>query len=516
MQASTIIAPEIEVPEGQEYVRRGGPDADLVAKQAAKSLDQPKLADTLAALIPGECNLDLIVVGCGPAGMVLAAETAKKGLSVGLIGPDVPFVNNYGVWVDEFEAIGLRHCLDVIWQDTALYLDSDSPILVGRGYGRVSRELLRAELLERCAKAGVLYMDSSVRGIDDGATGSTVRCRNGQSVQSKLVTVASGAASGQLIEYEKGGPGVSVQTAYGIEVEIDNYPFDPTVMHFMDFRDYRGAGAGHANLDDLEEDQRPTFLYAMPITPTRIFFEETSLAARPAMSFDELKRRLYIRLKTLNLEVKTMHEEEWSYIPVGGALPVTTQPHLAFGAAANMVHPATGYSLARSLTEAPLFAAQIATALEASTGSASGSGRSMKEAACAAWDGLWSRERKRQSAFNVFGLELILRQDLDGTREFFDTFFRLPEPLWKGFLSSSLSSVDLLGFAFMMFVKGSNGLRYRLIEHLVTHPQGLRMLQVYAGVETGPKPKQLAGTVALAAFVATVAYMMTSMGGNTS
>lgn len=67
-----------------------------------------------------------------------------------------------------------------------------------------------------------------------------------------------------------------------------------------------------------------------------------------------------------------------------------------------------------------------------------------------------------------------------------------------------------------MFVKGSNGLRYRLIEHLVTHPQGLRMLQVYAGVENGPKPKQLAGTVAVAAFVATVAYMMTSMGGNTN
>lgn len=45
-------------------------------------------------------------------------------------------------------------------------------------------------------------------------------CRNGQSVEAKLVTVASGAASGQLIEYEKGGPGVSVQTAYGIEVEV--------------------------------------------------------------------------------------------------------------------------------------------------------------------------------------------------------------------------------------------------------------------------------------------------------
>ncbi len=45
-------------------------------------------------------------------------------------------------------------------------------------------------------------------------------CRNGQSVQSKLVTVAAGAASGDFIEYEKGAPGVSVQTAYGIEVEV--------------------------------------------------------------------------------------------------------------------------------------------------------------------------------------------------------------------------------------------------------------------------------------------------------
>jgi hypothetical protein len=34
--------------------------------------------------------------------------------------------------------------------------------------------------------------------------------------------------------------------------------------------------------------------------------------------------------------------QEWSYIPVGGTLPDTTQQHLGFGAAASMVHPATG------------------------------------------------------------------------------------------------------------------------------------------------------------------------------
>jgi lycopene epsilon-cyclase len=36
----------------------------------------------------------------------------------------------------------------------------------------------------------------------------------------RLATVASGAASGKLLQYEVGGPKVSVQTAYGLEVEV--------------------------------------------------------------------------------------------------------------------------------------------------------------------------------------------------------------------------------------------------------------------------------------------------------
>jgi lycopene epsilon-cyclase len=51
-------------------------------------------------------------VGCGPAGLKLAAELAKLGLTVALVGRDAPFVNNYGVWIDEFEALGLESTLD--------------------------------------------------------------------------------------------------------------------------------------------------------------------------------------------------------------------------------------------------------------------------------------------------------------------------------------------------------------------------------------------------------------------
>lgn len=37
----------------------------------------------------------------------------------------------------------------------------------------------------------------------------------------RFVTVASGAASGKFLQYELGGPRVSVQTAYGVEVEVE-------------------------------------------------------------------------------------------------------------------------------------------------------------------------------------------------------------------------------------------------------------------------------------------------------
>ena len=40
------------------------------------------------------------------AGLAVAAEMAERGISVGLIAPDTPFVNNYGVWLDEFKVGG--------------------------------------------------------------------------------------------------------------------------------------------------------------------------------------------------------------------------------------------------------------------------------------------------------------------------------------------------------------------------------------------------------------------------
>ena len=83
-----------------------------------------------------------------------------------------------------------------------------------------------------------------------------------------------------------------------------------------------------------------------------------------------------------------MKDEEYSFIPVGGPMPVRDQPLTAFGAAANLVHPATGYSISRMLEESEPFAQAIADVLP--------QGLTVEETSAAVWDALWPLEKRRQ------------------------------------------------------------------------------------------------------------------------
>ncbi|XP_073043972.1 lycopene epsilon cyclase, chloroplastic [Primulina eburnea] len=460
----------------EDYVKAGGSELFFVQMQRNKDMDQQsKLSDKLPRISTEDNILDLVVIGCGPAGLALAAESAKLGLNVGLIGPDLPFTNNYGVWEDEFKDLGLGRCIEHAWRDTIVYLDDSEPIFIGRAYGRVSRHLLHEELLKRCVESGVSYLSAKVDNIVEASSGHRlVECEGNIVISCRLATVASGAASGKLLEYEVGGPRVSVQTAYGVEVEVENNPYDPGVMVFMDYRDFM------KNQCKCLEAQYPTFLYAMPMTPTRVFFEETCLASKDAMPFDLLKNKLMSRLETMGVRIVRTYEEEWSYIPVGGSLPNTEQKNLAFGAAASMVHPATGYSVVRSLSEAPKYASVIANVLkQCHVKSILVNAKIFENISMQAWNALWPLERKRQRSFFLFGLALILELDIEGVRTFFHTFFRLPKWMSQGFLGSTLSSADLLLFAFYMFVISPNDLRKSLVKHLLSDPTGAIMVKTY-------------------------------------
>ncbi len=88
------------------------------------------------------------------------------------------------------------------------------------------------------------------------------------------------------------------------------------------------------------------------------------------------------------MQVSDIGEEEWSYIPVGGPLPLGSQRVTAFGAAANLVHPATGYSIARSLREAPRLAREMAGVLRRRLPA--------PQTARLVWTALWPAEKRRQ------------------------------------------------------------------------------------------------------------------------
>lgn len=465
--------------------------------QASKSdEEQEKISSVLERADPNGVA-DVVVVGCGPAGLSLAAELGAQGLTVSLVGHDVPFVNNYGVWKDEFDELKLGHTLDQIWENASCYFREGDETKVGRAYGRVNRQNLRHELLMRCKNVGVKFYEGSVVSVEvaeqksdelekNSWADSKVVLQDGTAFAGKMVTLASGVAAGRFLEYESSAPSTAAQTAYGIEAEVAGYDgaFDPETMLFMDFRRHHSGlypGSAVKQVDGEHpnggrglwgtEKEVPSFLYAMPESKTRVFLEETCLVSKPALPFSVLKRRLYRRCEALGIEIKKVYEEEWSYIPTGGPLPVATQGLTAFGAAANLVHPATGYSITRTLREAPGMALAIKNALNDHSNAF--------DASKDVWDALWSMEKRRQASFHIFGMELLCELDLLNTCDFFAAFFSLPRKQWEGFLATNLSSLELLTFALLTFAIAPANIKYRLVNHLVTHPAGKYLLQIY-------------------------------------
>lgn len=73
-------------------------------------------------------QVDLVIAGAGPSGLAVGERVARAGYKVCIIDPAPLGIwpNNYGVWVDEFEAMGLGDCLEVIWPKAKVFLDSDN------------------------------------------------------------------------------------------------------------------------------------------------------------------------------------------------------------------------------------------------------------------------------------------------------------------------------------------------------------------------------------------------------
>lgn len=418
------------------------------------------------------------------------------------------FPPNYGAWHDEWDAVVQRYAaagvvirggratttggkngdgnsaeaaIDRTWNVTDCFFGGSFGIPVpertriDRAYYRIDKDALRESLTPppqrsssyrqlrashfSTAIAPNIYAPAG--SLVHDADGTTVQLRraNGNilTVRTKLVVDCTGHETKLVLREStlRGEPSQppGYQIAYGclVDVECDNDgsgdssrigPYDKEAMTLFDYR------TDHYDSESTAAQQRvaksPTFMYAMPLQGNQVFFEETSLVARPALSFQECKDRTMQRLAYHGIRVTKLYEEEFCYIPMGGALPARDQRILALGGAAAMVHPATGYHLCRCMMGAGdvaeivlrelLFvpAAAAAAAQQKATGQ---SPINLDRVAASAYHALWSPSNIRQRNFAVFGGEYLMKQNVVGLRGFFDGFFRLPLPLWAGFLA---------------------------------------------------------------------------------
>ncbi|XP_007028557.2 PREDICTED: lycopene beta cyclase, chloroplastic/chromoplastic [Theobroma cacao] len=398
--------------------------------------------------------VDLAVVGGGPAGLAVAQRVSQAGLSVCSIDPSPKLIwpNNYGVWVDEFEAMDLLDCLDTTWSGAVVYIDDQKKKDLGRPYGRVNRKQLKSKMLQKCISNGVKFHQAKVIKVIHEESKSLLICNDGVTVQATVVLDATGF-SRCLVQYDKPyNPGY--QMAYGILAEVEEHPFDVDKMVFMDWRD-----SHLINNKELRErnSKIPTFLYAMPFSSDRIFLEETSLVARPGVPMNDIKERMVARLRHLGIKVKSIEEDEHCVIPMGGPLPVLPQRVVGIGGTAGMVHPSTGYMVARTLAAAPIVAESIVRCLDP--------GKSFlgNKLSAEVWRDLWPIERRRQREFFCFGMDILLKLDLPATRRFFDAFFDLEPHYWHGFLSSRLFLPELIVFGLSLFSHASTTSRLEIM-----------------------------------------------------
>ena len=381
-----------------------------------------------------DVDVDVTVIGGGIAGTTISwLLQEKEGLKVAMVDPNANNNNqtwypNYGEWRDEWHVLSqrlglpeLKVCTTTEWEVTDCFFGGsyDIPmeeiLRLERPYVRVDRIKLQGLLRNRFATAGGLAIPSKIssnrispnlfdNGIIHHKDKTILTLDNGQIINSKIVVDATGFESrfiaredpfyarGKSIELKPG-----FQIAYGFIAIVDQLgPYEGTSMTLFDYRTDHSK-----DLEQLKEmELKPTFMYVMPLKKLqnnkwKVFFEETSLVGRGErrLSFEECKNRAFQRLQYHNITIEGLEEEEYCYIPMGGELPDSTQRLIAFGAAANMVHPSTGYQACRMLASSTDVATAISDGIK--------SQKCPDEIAASAYASLWNEKNRLQRDFQV-------------------------------------------------------------------------------------------------------------------
>lgn len=331
-----------------------------------------------------QTSYDLAIVGAGPAGIALAASATKLGARVAVVDPepDRAWTQTWCMFADEAPDLPVRHR----WERAVVQLPSGRRRLE-RPYVEVDTAAFHAGL--RARSSGAAFLKARAEQRSDGVLHTSEGA-----IAARHIVDASGGR--QVLGRRGPAPG-AFQTAYGMEVETTGHPWPVDEALWMD-------------LVDLQDP--PSFLYVLPTSSSRVFVEETVLAGRPPVAIDLLRRRLDERLRGLGVGVREVLREERCSIP----LDVPRPAGLAFGTAAQMVHPATGYLLARTLGAADGFARAL-----------------LADEPCRAMASI----RSSTQGLHRYGLDVLTSCDGRELTAFFEAFFAQPDWAVRAFLSST-------------------------------------------------------------------------------
>ncbi|MEO9221001.1 MAG: lycopene cyclase family protein [Mycobacteriaceae bacterium] len=341
------------------------------------------------------------ILGLGPAGRAVASACASAGLAVTAVDPHpwAPWRATYGGWVDELPDAVPRAA--TVTRPTAWTSQRQE---IPRMYSVLDNAALQQSL----DLSGVRVVTGTANGTVDGDLAGA-----------RLIIDARGASAS----------GRTQQTAYGVVVDRARAEcvLDGDAALFMDWRTDHGAGP----------DEAPSFLYAVPVGGDRMLLEETSLARRPGLGYDVLAQRLKTRLAGRGLQLGGDERMERVRFALDTPLPAREWAGRApsvvrFGAAAPLVHPASGYSVAATLRLAPRIAAIIASGGTAAD----------------VQDLIWSPRALAVHALRLRGLRAVCALSPAEVPHFFAAFFALPVALQRSYLSGR---DDLAGTAAAMW-----------------------------------------------------------------
>jgi lycopene beta-cyclase len=351
--------------------------------------------------------------------------------------PDRRWRHTYGAWADEVPLTG---------PDA---LPRDVVAASGPGFAIARRTHPLAgdyAVLDTGALQEALHHPAVTvhRGRVVGRADGTAVLDGGERLAAPLVLDATGAAQ-VLSRSRRQVPRAAEQTAVGVVVPSSVAArVTGGRLVFMDWRPLHGHPGW------------PTFLYAIPLGGDDWLLEETSLARRPGLPLAELTERLRRRLVACGLEEGDIPLDDRTRVE-HVRFAVDTPSHrspagvVPLGAAASLVHPATGYSLTRSLVIATRLADALATRPDhAARLDAAG------RAVCSTAGRVVHAMRRR-------GLDVLLRMPPCEVPEFFERFFSLPAAAQRGYLGAHDDVANSMGAMLAVFRHLSPRLRGHLI-----------------------------------------------------